>query len=117
MYQEQFQNYESASDEVHDLRLELLSREEELLLAKDELAYQESVLVLKAEGKNAEERKANFTIMAQDDEEYQGALLNLRARSHAVALAEAELDRGIARQRGLGWLFRAVGQINSPSSE
>ena len=109
--------YRAIADSIHEIRLSILATETELLDQKDELSYFESVLVLKAEGRNAEERKANLVILCQDDEDFGAAQTKFRSLQHHMGIMQAWLEQEIARQRLLGWLLRGHLMINGPSAD
>lgn len=62
---EPYQNYHRAADLVHEMRMVVYAAEANLLDAKDALDFEEARLTLLAEGKNAEERRANLTLLTE----------------------------------------------------
>lgn len=114
---EPYQNYHKASDLVHEMRLAVYAAESELEDAKDALAAEEARLVLVTEGRNAEERKANLTLLEVEDDGYRTARRAVAQARAELAKAQASLEREIDRKRGWGWLVRSVAGVNAPSSD
>lgn len=114
---EPYQNYHRASDLVHEMRMVVYAAEANLLDAKDALEVEEARLTLAAEGRNAEERKANLTLLQEQDENWHKARRVIAQRRQELAQAQANLEREIDRKRGWSWLLRSVAGINAPSTD
>lgn len=114
---EPYQNYHRAADLVYEMRMVVYAAEANLLDANDALDLAEAHLVLEAQGKNAEERKANLTLLMAEDGYYAAARRVVAQRRQELAQAQANLEREIDRKRGWGWIVRSVAGVNAPSSD
>lgn len=114
---EPYQNYHRAVDQVHEMRMVVYAAEANLLDANDALELAEARLVLEALGKNAEERKANLTLLMAEDGHYNAARRVVVQRRQELAQAQANFEREIDRKRGWGWIVRSVAGVNAPSSD
>lgn len=114
---EPYQNYHRAADLVHEMRMVVYAAEANLLDAKDALDFEEARLTLLTEGKNAEERRANLTLLMEQDENWHKARRVIAQRRQELAQAQANLEREIDRKRGWGWIVRSVAGVNAPSSD
>ena len=114
---EPYQNYHRAADQVHEMRMVVYAAEANLLDAKDALDFEEARLILVAEGKNAEERKANLTLLMEQDENWHKARRAIAQRRQELAQAQANLEREIDRKRGWGWIVRSVAGVHAPPDD